>query len=345
MTKITQEIAQQIISEFCLGSSSYDLADKYDLWQSSICNLISGRTWIKCQRPENIKEIIKERHEKGHFKKGRADALHQSYPPLTERQMEIMIGSMLGDGHLHKLSKNKPNSYFSKQQCKKNKEYVQWHCEELSPFTKCIHLTFHKTKMVCENGVIAHVPTEKYLGGYIVTTCSHPIFTELRCKWYPKGVKVVPDDLVLTPLSIAIWFCDDGHNNYKNREALICTNSFTVLEVEGLCELFHDFDIHPSIIFQKPEQPIIRVNSKSYDNLIHLISPHISSDCMKYKIKWRRAKKQWEVHGKFTVEQIIEIRELRKIMPAKQIAKHYNINVNNIYDVISGRSYKDVGVN
>jgi Mor family transcriptional regulator len=64
MSKITQEIAQKIIWEFCEGQSTYDLADKYRLWQTSVCNIINGRTWSKCIRPENISAFIKERQQK-----------------------------------------------------------------------------------------------------------------------------------------------------------------------------------------------------------------------------------------------------------------------------------------
>lgn len=34
MSQITQQIAQTIIEEYIAGASSYELADKYNLWQT-----------------------------------------------------------------------------------------------------------------------------------------------------------------------------------------------------------------------------------------------------------------------------------------------------------------------
>ena len=47
--------------------------------------------------------------------------------------------------------------------------------------------------------------------------------------------KVVPDDLVLTPLSMAVWFMDDGSRKSNQCRGLyLNTQSFTISEVELL---------------------------------------------------------------------------------------------------------------
>jgi hypothetical protein len=39
------------------------------------------------------------------------------------------------------------------------------------------------------------------------------LFEEQYQRWYPNGKKIVPQDVALTPLSLAIWFADDGIQN------------------------------------------------------------------------------------------------------------------------------------
>lgn len=345
MGKITQKTAQKIIDEYCQGSSTYELGDKYGLWQTSICNLISGRSWKQCKRPENIEELIQSRREKGRFRQGRNDHLHETYPELTGQQKEILLGSLLGDGYLSKIPKNQINSAFLKKQCKKYKKYVEWHVEELSPFSKKIDKIYSNTKPICnEAGIVEHVEVPRYLAGHSVRTCQHPFFTEMRQKWYPNGKKIVPLDIDLTPLSIAIWFCDDGSNNPNNRCAVICTESFSIKEVEFLSDCFSKFDIQPSIWIKNSkktgsDQPILQFHSESYDKLINLIKPHITWNCMKHKTKWRKAIHQREYSSSFTENHILQIYELSKTRKQYEIANMFNVHKNTISSILRGESW------
>lgn len=42
------------------------------------------------------------------------------------------------------------------------------------------------------------------------TTSAHPDFDAQFLRWYPHGQKIVPKDVVLTPLSMKIWYYGDG---------------------------------------------------------------------------------------------------------------------------------------
>lgn len=344
-SKISQETAQQIIYEFCQGSSANELAEQYGLWQTSICNLISGRSWKNCKRPENIKEIIQKRSEQSQFQEGRF--VHNDLPPLSNEQNQIVTGSLLGDGFLRKTSNNNRNSCFGKKQCLKFHEYLKWHNAIFESYSSSMTPMKCKEKLsVDEYGKIERTEIEEHINGYRFQTVCHPIFTEMRRKWYPNDKKIVPLDIRLTPLAIAIWFCDDGSNSFSNREAIFCTQSFTPDECQFLCNKLSDFNIRSRVRFRKyasGNKPIIKVNSTSYDNLIQLIKPHITWKCMSHKIKWRRAKKHYEIHGQLNEEQVTEIRNLRKSISAKEISKQYNVHVNTIYSIVSGRSYRGVG--
>jgi len=63
-----------------------------------------------------------------------------------------------------------------------------------------------------------------------------------------KYVKVIPTNLeeYLTPLSLAIWFSDDGSKLGKS--AKFATNCFSLDELQFLCDILHiNFNIRTSI--------------------------------------------------------------------------------------------------
>jgi hypothetical protein len=345
MAKINQLTAQKIIQEYLDGASSYQIASKYNIWQTTVCNVISGRTWKDCIRPENINEIINKRKEKNWL----IGKKYKELPELSEIQENIIIGSLLGDGYISKSKNNsKKNSRLTKKQKHDKKEYLDWHFEKMEKYSNSLKPIYsHEILLNDKNKRIIREKSEKFLSGYGYSTCNHPNITKFREIWYPNGKKTIPNDLVLNPHIIAIWFCDDGYNNFKQRWALLCTQSFSVEEVIFLQEKLKNFNINTTIQFAKSfyderKMPMIKFTSNAYDNLIELIKPYVIWDCFKYKIEWRPAKKHYETHGRFTKEQIGEIIEMRKTKTAKDIAKIYNIHVNSIYSIVSKRSYKNL---
>lgn len=210
MGKINQDTAQSIIDDYISGLSSYELSSKYNLWQTSICNIISGRSWSKCNRPCNIREIIKSRKDKG-LKIGRS---HKDLPILSSLQEDVLVGSMLGDGYLTKAEKF--NSKFCKKQHHSKKEYLNWHFTSLRQYSANIKEIYSKEVLSQGlNGKIRRNACDAYLSSYEYTTYSHPNLTILRDKWYVSNKKTIPNDLLLNPLRIAVWYFDDGCNSKK----------------------------------------------------------------------------------------------------------------------------------
>ena len=67
------------------------------------------------------------------------------------------------------------------------------------------------------------------------STLSHGEFEEFRLRFYRDNRKVVPEDLVLTSVSLAVWFMDDGsRKSNRCRGLYLNTQSFTVSEVDLL---------------------------------------------------------------------------------------------------------------
>jgi hypothetical protein len=291
--KINEETAQAIIDEFVAGLTNKELADKYSLSDVAISKIIRGKCWINCIRPVNLPALLRERVEATWYQKGHSDELHATYPKLTDRQTDILIGSLLGDGDLYKTSEKQPNSCFRKPQCLRHRDYLEWHHDELLPFSKPLEDIFSKEIIRRGQNGIVREKADKHLSGYRFHTCYHPFFTALRDEWYPDGRKIVPDGIKLNELRLAVWFCDDGHNDVERRQASLATNAFTVDEAEKLIALLKcDLGIESTIYINKSavsgeSQPRIYVKHRSYKCLIDMIKPFIVFDCMKKKIAYR----------------------------------------------------------
>jgi hypothetical protein len=57
-------------------------------------------------------------------------------------------------------------------------------------------------------------------------------------KWYPQQNKVVPIDIKFTPLTLAVWFADDGYMRCTNSHRLqvkFSTHGFDLPSVEIIC--------------------------------------------------------------------------------------------------------------
>ena len=67
------------------------------------------------------------------------------------------------------------------------------------------------------------------------STLSHPELEEYRSKFYIDRRKVIPRELELMPLSMAVWFMDDGSRKSSQcRGPYLNTQSFNSAEVAFL---------------------------------------------------------------------------------------------------------------
>lgn len=268
-----------------------------------------------------------------------------TFPELSEIQTQIINGSLLGDGELSKTYSTNHNSHFCKTQCKKFKEYLIWHKDSLSPYVNKLSKKYSRRKAVRKNKKTIHIKTNKRLVGYTIRTKSCVIFSKMRETWYPLGKKIVPKNLKLTPLTIAIWFCDDGSNDFYNRRASISTNSFTYEEVLNLKEKFVEFNIVPKIRQEKPNQYRMFFTGISYDNLIALIKDFIVWECFKYKINHRKAllgkEQKCGQRQKLDQIKILHAKQLKKEgVSWAEISRHFNVSTTSIRNACKGVTFK-----
>ncbi len=113
---------------------------------------------------------------------------------LSSLQQKVLIGSLLGDGC---LSPNEYGKNYRLQMVQGNdqKEYLWWKYEIFKNWT------LSEPKFVSVNN------------SWRFRTLSHPELTKWQQKFYIGRKKILPKDVELmldNPLSLAIWFMDDG---------------------------------------------------------------------------------------------------------------------------------------
>lgn len=134
---------------------------------------------------------------------------------LTQEQTEIINGMLLGDGGLTPRKYTASLNYSSK-----HKKIIK-DCIEQLPFICCPLYTRNK---IGEHG--------QKLIYYEMNTHGYKQLLNLYNKWYMNGIKIIPRDLKLTPITCYWWYLGDG-SSCKN-ELRLCTQGFSFEDVEFL---------------------------------------------------------------------------------------------------------------
>jgi hypothetical protein len=203
--------------------------------------------------------------------------IHLGLPPvehhkkitLTDRAEQILLGTMLGDGHL-RLDADSVNASGKIEQGIKQKEWFLWKAKELEEFT---------------NGKISYrTMVDKRTNNTYETISTlllaHPILTKIYKQFYPKGKKVIPKEifLKLEPLGLAVLFMDDG---YKTKFGYaLCTNCFELEHIQYLRDwLYYKYRIITTVFGQN----ITYIHADSRDIFTDLVKPYILPS-MEYKL-------------------------------------------------------------
>jgi hypothetical protein len=247
---------------------------------------------------------------------------------LTDRQHQIIVGNLLGDGSICLGSKL---ASFSIAQSIDHKEYIDWLYEELLPFSRPISKVSYKDK----NG--------KEFYGNCLQTISFPEFLEYRNLFYPNDVKIVPKDISsrLTDLSLAVWFMDDGTTNKISRTSSLCTNGFTTEDVELLIDVLDKkFNIKSTLGYMKGKEeykPVIHFYGKGYDTFHSIVDP-LLLPCFSYK-----AGREKLIIAKLTEDVVREIRKLSlEGLSRQELAVKYNVSYDCIRNVVLEYSWQHV---
>lgn len=146
--------------------------------------------------------------------------------------ISMFIGSLLGDGHLEKR-KQGVGTRFKFEQSSDNVEYLMWFYSYLSKRGYCNTNKPKLKKRIRKNGIIYYHYTINSFTFSSINWIHDMFYKEIEGKY----IKIIPKniELFLTPISLALWFMDDGCK--LRNGAKIATNCFTKTELENLCTI------------------------------------------------------------------------------------------------------------
>ena len=142
---------------------------------------------------------------------------------MSERQKQLLTGMLLGDAHLER-QRGALTARLKIEHSVKQWAYVHWKFSEWRDWVRTPPRVRDRVNRL--GTVSANI-------GF--ATLAHEELEEYRERFYRNRRKVIPDDLLLTPLSMAVWFMDDGSRKSSQCRGLyLNTQGFSSQEVDLL---------------------------------------------------------------------------------------------------------------
>ena len=144
---------------------------------------------------------------------------------LTKKQKSVLIGTILGDGFLQKTGEK--NARLRLEHSQKQKDYVLWKgnifgrlFQGKPSFLERLHPKSGETYKYCR-----------------WQSSATPSFGKWRKYFYPNGKKIIPNDVgdfLTEPITLAVWYMDDGYFNKIDRNCHIYLGRISRAEAEIL---------------------------------------------------------------------------------------------------------------
>jgi len=220
-------------------------------------------------------------------RRNKCESLNLCPNSFTQEEIDILHGSILGDGHITRKRGPNGECQFYSGHGLKQKEYLRWKYDKLHRFIGCkIYSLFHKIN-------------EKTHETVNFITRKSPLFTDLRKKFYKTMAyqelsneqfgRQIPDDITewMNLNVLTVWFMDDG---CKPANA-ICTESFSKEDNIKLAEVLKlNFDIAPIVGPKRHKNAInqfmLYFKGQERLKLIEILRPQILS-MFDYKLTYK----------------------------------------------------------
>jgi hypothetical protein len=207
--------------------------------------------------------------------------------PLSQEAKDVIIGSLLGDGHITKWG------YFSEKHSPAQLEYLRWKAGYLKDISTDKSWDYYEA-------------IDKRSGTLIKSHCfrttAHSFIYEMRNKFYKevngKWIKIIPNDIesMINEKVLVIWFMDDGTTDWKYRNEIkmtkgslpsckFCSESFSFEENQVLSlAILKVFNIKSEVKFKDGKvKPQIKFSTIDSVKFIQLIKNSILPELM-YKV-------------------------------------------------------------
>jgi recombination protein RecA len=251
---------------------------------------------------------------------------------LSDFQRQVVLGALMGDGALSP-SKNALSARLRWGHGAKQAAYGDWKASLFANVTVC--------RSTNPKGAVFH------------DVQPLPELAELREAVYIAGMKVLSEDYLkqLTPLSLAVWYMDDGSFTLRSEgkqqrtaggsgRSEICVQAFDPTSRERLRAYLADtWDIHPRLTAKGARRQSFLVFSRSETDKLHaLVAPFVHPS-MAYKLLPR-------FQGRFSVEPVfrpmryeplpLPIKAIDAYTPARGSDHRYDIEVEGSHNYFAG---------
>lgn len=251
LSDLTSEQIKKILQEFDSGKTVKEIATWYEFSPPAISRLLKANN----RTPVDISR--------------KYDILRQT--PLNSFQKQILVGHLLGDGHVY--AEGNGDNKVSISHCKAQEQYFHWKITMFDPFVNTFRENIDKDGNIQLNA----------------TTIVHKDVNFFRKIFYnEQRIKVLPDnlDIFLTPLALAVWIQDDGSLN-SGVNMRISSMNFTEQENYKLQDyLKRCFDLRSKVMgykYKGVQYWMLTLNKENTQKLSDIIRPYVV-DCMKYKL-------------------------------------------------------------
>ena len=193
---------------------------------------------------------------------------------MTQKQKDVVIGMILGDAYLQKTGKQ--NARLRLEHSSDQKEYLEWKVSLLQNYFQTKILFLERTNAIWKK-------TYHYVR---IQSTASPEFGKLQRLFYKESQKIIPKTITTffkNPLSLAVWFMDDGYYYLRDRIAYLYIPN---LDEDGrgylLDALKNNFKLLP-VLKQKKRGFVLIFSVTETQKLMDIIKKFIIPS-MRYKI-------------------------------------------------------------
>lgn len=193
---------------------------------------------------------------------------------LTKRQVKILLGTLVGDGYLQSLSKR--TARLRIEHSLKQKFYVWWKYRQFQ------NIMQDKPEILeRENPIFS-----KAYHYCRCQTLTLPELKEFHTLFYKGRRKIISRELkklFISPLSLAVWYMDDGYYYRRDKTAYIYLSNYSRRELQLLQEILQENFGLDSHLYRKKKGYCFYFPVKDTKKLITLVRPYILEK-FRYKI-------------------------------------------------------------
>lgn len=194
---------------------------------------------------------------------------------MDKIQKAIVIGTILGDGFLQKTGKK--NARLRLEHSLKQQDYLIWKCQILNNF-------FQKKPAILTRNNLKFGKSYQYIRNQSYSGLE---FGKLHQLFYVDGKRVIPNKifkLLKDPMSLAVWFMDDGYYYLRDKIAYIYLPKYDSDSTDNLLfALKNNYGLTPQLKIKKRGEYVLIFTVKDTVRLIQIIKPYIIKS-MSYKI-------------------------------------------------------------